>query len=184
MWWPLTTPIVLTTPLTFNNVFVLVSVSQSIPRSPMFCQRTILPLLCVEAGFLFLHYSFPDSISVVFDPIPAMRELRVLYAQMDILLKQLKGLPSVANDKPVPDVLFQKLSSPIVGLQFIQGTLNLVEAHLYSSYHGSSRTLCCPGERKIHYLGMEHQNIPVEADDRNNHVHKCRHEGDLHGERP
>lgn len=59
--------------------------------------------------------------SVVFDPVPALRELRVLYSQMEILLKQLKGAPSVAKEKQVPDVLFEKLASPIVALQFFQG---------------------------------------------------------------
>lgn len=59
--------------------------------------------------------------SVVFDSVPALRDLRMYYGQMDILLKQLKGSPSVAKEKPVPDVLFEKLPSPIVLVQFCQG---------------------------------------------------------------
>eukprot|EP01127_Copromyxa_protea_P019971 TRINITY_DN6591_c0_g1_i2.p1 TRINITY_DN6591_c0_g1~~TRINITY_DN6591_c0_g1_i2.p1 ORF type:complete len:682 (-),score=94.00 TRINITY_DN6591_c0_g1_i2:12-2015(-) len=57
---------------------------------------------------------------VVFDSVPPLRELRVLYSQLDILLKQLKGLASVAKERPVPDVLVERLTSPIVHVQFHQ----------------------------------------------------------------
>jgi hypothetical protein len=69
-----------------------------------------------------LVFCVTNVFSVLFDPVPPLRELRILYAQMDILLKQLKGSPSVASERPVPDVLFEKLSSPIVLVQFFQGT--------------------------------------------------------------
>ena len=58
---------------------------------------------------------------MVFDPVPASRELKLLDSQLDVLLRQLQ---STDEKSSVQDVLLTRLSSPIVMLKILKGTLN------------------------------------------------------------